>query len=192
MQRKAPGAEWSKLMRAAMSGDEAAYHTLLEDLSHVLRKVVRRGLGGVATPQNDVEDVVQDILLAIHLKRHTWDSSMPLGPWVKAITRNKMIDDLRRRRRRPEVPIDLCAVDFEDHSQPASTDAYDLGRVLEKLPERSQQIVRSMSVEGYTARDLAARLGMTEIAVRVVLHRSMRTLANACQSKAMLHDGGRS
>lgn len=179
--REALDAQWSKLMRAAMSGDEVAYRTLLEDLSHVLRKVVRRGLGGVATSQNDVEDVVQDILLAIHLKRHTWDPSMSLSPWLMAITRNKMIDDLRWRRRRPEVAIDFSAMDIEDNSQQASTDAYDLARVLEKLPDRSQEIVRSIGIEGYSARDLAARLGMTEIAVRVVLHRSMKTLANACQ-----------
>lgn len=176
MQRKALDAEWSKLMRAAMSGDKLAYHTLLEDLSRVLRKIVRRGLGGVGTSQNDVEDVVQDILLAIHMKRHTWDQSMSLGPWVMAITRNKMIDDLRRRRRRPEVAMDPCLIDFEDDNQQASTDAYDLARVLKKLPDRNQGIVRSISIEGHSAREVAARLGMTEVAVRVVLHRSIRTL----------------
>ena len=61
-------------MRAAIAGDEGAYRTLLADLSHVLRGVVRRGFAGVGIARDDVEDVVQDVLLAIHLKRHTWDA----------------------------------------------------------------------------------------------------------------------
>jgi RNA polymerase sigma-70 factor (ECF subfamily) len=185
LERKVRDAEWSKLMRAAIAGDETAYRRLLEDLSSVLRRIVRRGLGGVAISSNDIEDVVQDILLAIHLKRHTWDPTASLAPWVMAVARNKMIDDLRRRRRRPEIAIDLSEVDFEGEDQQASIDALDLARVLKSLPDRSRDIVRSVSIEGHSARDVAAKLGMTEVAVRVVLHRSLRTLADAYQEKGL-------
>ena len=73
--------EWSALMRAAIDGDEAAYRQLLESLSHGLRAAARRGFVYAGAPPNDAEDVVQETLLALHLKRHTWDSSQPLGPW---------------------------------------------------------------------------------------------------------------
>ncbi len=183
LDRKARYAEWSKLMRAAIAGDEAAYRRLLEDLSRALRNIVRRGFGGVGISGNDVEDVVQDILLAIHLRRHTWDPSMPLAPWVVAVARNKMIDDLRRRHRRPEVSVDLSEFDFEGEDQQASIDAHDLARVLKRLPDRNREIVRSMSIDGHSARDVAARLGMTEVSVRVTLHRSLRTLGDTYQEK---------
>lgn len=174
--RKARDLEWSSLMRAAISGDECAYRRLLEELLHTLRQMVCRGLGGVGISPNDIEDVVQDILLAMHLKRHTWDPSMPLTPWIAAIARNKMIDDLRRRRRRPEIAADLTDLDFgqEDHQGPIA--AYDLARVLKKLPDRSRDIVRSLGIDGHSAREVATRHGMTEVAVRVVFHRSLKTL----------------
>ena len=98
--RRARENEWSQLMRAAMNGDGAAYQRLLNDLSRVLRATVRRGFGGADLPASDAEDVVQEVVLAIHLKRHTWDQSKPIGPWIMAITRNKMIDEIRRRGRR--------------------------------------------------------------------------------------------
>lgn len=98
-------------MRAAIGGNETAYRKLLEDLSRVLRKPVRRELGGLRASGDDVEDVVQDILLAIHLKRHTWDSSMSLTSWVTAVARNKIIDNLRLQGRRPEVALDLSDVE---------------------------------------------------------------------------------
>jgi RNA polymerase sigma-70 factor (ECF subfamily) len=172
-------------MRAAIAGDEAAYRKLLADLSRALRSVVRRGFAGVGIARDDVEDVVQEVLLAIHLKRHTWDTSMPLGPWVLAIARNKMIDDLRRRGRRPEVPVDLTQFEFEGEDQQASIDAHDVARVLNRLPERNREIVQSISIDGHSARDVAEKLGMTEVAVRVALHRSLKTLADTYQEKKL-------
>jgi RNA polymerase sigma-70 factor (ECF subfamily) len=109
---------------------------------------------------------------------------MPLGPWVLAITRNKMIDGLRRRGRRPEIAIDLQQFDIEGEDPQASIDAYDVQRVLSSLSDRNRDIVQSISIDGHSARDVADRLGMTEVAVRVALHRSLKSLADMYQEKA--------
>ncbi|NWM39889.1 RNA polymerase subunit sigma, partial [Escherichia coli] len=69
----------------------------------------RRGLSRAGQPVDQCEDIVQDILLAVHLKRHTWDTSAPFAPWLFAIARNKLIDTLRRRGRRVFVDIDDLA-----------------------------------------------------------------------------------
>jgi RNA polymerase sigma-70 factor (ECF subfamily) len=100
-----------------------------------------------------------------------------------AIARNKMIDDLRRRGRRPEFPVDLSAFEIEGEDQQASIDAHDVARVLKGLPEKSREIVQSISIDGHSARDVAERLGMTEVAVRVALHRSLKALAETYQEK---------
>ena len=93
-------------MRLAVSGDDAAYHRLLKAVTPVLRAAARRGLARSGQPVDQSEDIVQDILLAVHLKRHTWDADAPFGPWLFAIARNKLIDALRRRGRRVFVNID--------------------------------------------------------------------------------------
>ena len=98
--------EWTGLMRSAISGDDAAYHRLLKAVTPVLRAAARRGLARAGQPVDQSEDIVQDILLAVHLKRHTWDANAPFAPWLFAIARNKLIDALRRRGRRIFVNID--------------------------------------------------------------------------------------
>ena len=98
--------EWTDLMRSAISGDDAAYHRLLKAVTPVLRAAARRGLARAGQPVDQSEDIVQDILLAVHLKRHTWDANAPFAPWLFAIARNKLIDALRRRGRRVFVNID--------------------------------------------------------------------------------------
>lgn len=108
---------------------------------------------------------------------------MPLGPWVSAIARNKMIDDLRRRGRRPEVAVDLTEFDIEGEDQQSSIDARDVDRILDGLSDKNRDIVRSISIDGHSARDVAERLGMTEVAVRVALHRSLKALAETYQEK---------
>ncbi|MEO6185187.1 MAG: sigma-70 family RNA polymerase sigma factor, partial [Steroidobacteraceae bacterium] len=125
----------------------------------------------------DVEDVVQETLLAIHLKRHTWRTAEPIGPWVGAIARNKLIDVLRRRGRRAELPMDdeleaTLAADADE-----SGVSLDVERVLSALAGRQRDIVRLVSIEGHSARAAAERLGMSEGALRVALHRCLRALA---------------
>ncbi len=181
--RRARENEWSQLMRAAISGDGVAYQRLLNDLSRVLRASVRRGLGGSDLPASDAEDVVQEVVLAIHLKRHTWDQSKPIGPWIMAITRNKMIDEIRRRGRRTEVPIEGMLEFLEAGGQDDAMHAYDAGRVLNGLKGKNREIVQAIAIDGHTAKDVADRMGMTEVAVRVSLHRSLKTLSDTYQEK---------
>jgi RNA polymerase sigma-70 factor (ECF subfamily) len=169
--------EWAALMRAAMNGDTAAYRRLLQSLAPSLRAATRRGFAQAGAAPNDVEDVVQETLLAIHLKRHTWNSDQPLGPWVRAIARHKLIDALRRRGRRTEVPIE-AVLDLLAAEEPRSDlDRQDAERLVNDLRGRQQAIVRAISIEGRSIREVAERLGMNEGAVRVALHRGLKALA---------------
>ena len=85
--------DWAVWMRAAMTGDEGAYRQLLVSLTPHVRAVARSRCRRLGAPEGEVEDLVQEVLLTMHLKRGTWDQSRPIGPWVAAIARNKLIDD---------------------------------------------------------------------------------------------------
>jgi RNA polymerase sigma-70 factor (ECF subfamily) len=174
-------ATWAQWMRQALAGNERHYRLLLEALASRLRVSVRYRFTRVGCGDLDVEDVVQETLLAIHLKRHTWRIEEPIGPWVAAISRNKLVDVLRRRGRRAELPLDDVA---EPEAETPETGAdEDVARLLEGLNERQRDIVRLVSIEGHSAREAAVRLGMTEGALRVALHRTLRTLATQLRNE---------
>ena len=176
-------ADWTGLMRAAVNGDATAYERLLKQLTPALRAVARKSLAQTAYGSTDAEDVVQETLLAIHLKRHTWDSSKPLGPWVLAIARNKLVDVLRRGGRHKAVPID----DFANIIAGEETEAIparDVERQLDGLSERQRIVVRAISMEGLSIRETAARLSISEGAVRVALHRGLASLAAKLRDRA--------
>ena len=97
---------WSKMMKAAMAGDEGVYRRLLEDIGRAVRAMARGAFARARVGDADIEDAVQETLLAIHLKRHTWDMNQKLGPWVNAIARHKIIDAMRRRGARRAEPIE--------------------------------------------------------------------------------------
>jgi RNA polymerase sigma-70 factor (ECF subfamily) len=166
-------------MRAAIRGDSKSYHRLLQELAPVLRGLASRGLARNKLGGEDVEDVVQETLLALHLKRGTWDERQAFCPWLYAIARNKLIDNLRRRGRHAHLPID----DFGDllaaHARPPELNGADAERLIARLNGRARAIVVAISIEGASARQVAQRLGMTEGAVRVALHRALRSLAKA-------------
>lgn len=171
----------STLMRAANRGDSAAYRRLLETVTPSLRAIVRRGLARANRAVTDAEDIVQETLLAMHLKRHTWDESQPLEPWLRAIAHHKLVDSLRRRGVRDSVPIE----DYMDlpAEVPKAEDLTpgECADLLAELPERQRQIVQGISIEGHSAREMGDRLGMTEGAVRVALHRALKALAQSCR-----------
>jgi RNA polymerase sigma-70 factor (ECF subfamily) len=168
--------EWTGLMRLAISGDSAAYHRLLKAVAPVLRAAARRGLARAGQPVDQSEDIVQDILLAVHLKRHTWNTDAPFAPWLFAIARNKLIDSLRRRGRRVFVNID----DFADTipSEPVAqiAPATEVAAQLQLLPARQRDVVQSIAVESASIKDTAAKFAMSEGAVRVALHRGLASL----------------
>jgi RNA polymerase sigma-70 factor (ECF subfamily) len=170
-------AQWSELMRAARKGDHAAYERCLREMAQALRPLVRRGLFRVGANPAETEDVVQDVLIAVHLKRQTWDDSRPIGPWIAGIARYKIIDAARRRGGRTDLPIDDFADILPAEAEPETASERDVARSLEALPEGQRKVVRAIAIEGASIAVTAQTLNMSEGAVRVALHRGLGALA---------------
>jgi RNA polymerase sigma-70 factor (ECF subfamily) len=167
---------WASAMRAANGGCARSYAALLEELAAVLRRVAMRDLARLGFGASDVEDVVQETLLAIHLKRHTWSEQRPFIPWLRAIARHKTIDCVRRRRRTQEVPID-----GHENVAPAvpseRVTSVPLDRYLAELPPRQRAVVEALGLNGENVEQAARKLNISNGAVRVALHRGLAALA---------------
>ena len=127
----------AELMRAASRGDADAYRRAAGGLAPILRGLAKRGFSRYGLGPEEVEDVVQETLLAVHLKRQTWDERQPLLPWVRAIAQNKLVDNLRRRGRRVHVPIDDVSEALAVDEEPAAGNSVDAERILASLKGRA-------------------------------------------------------
>lgn len=175
--------EWAGWMRSAMEGDKHTYNRFLSAVTPHLRAMARRRCDQFGAPVSEAEDVVQEVLLAVHLKRGTWDPARPIGPWLSTIVRNKLIDSLRRRGRHIDVPIDEVMTTLEANEQAGNLDRLDVEHMLQRLRDPQRDIVRSISIERAEIRETAERLKMTEGAVRVALHRALKSLAALYRSE---------
>jgi RNA polymerase sigma-70 factor (ECF subfamily) len=161
------------LMLGGLDGDAQAHGRLLKLLSERLRAYFGRRL--TASP-DDVEDLVQETLLAVHLRRETYDRDQPFTAWAYAIARYKLIDHWRRRKIRAAMPIDDVA-DFLA-SAPVDADAgLDLTRVLSTLPARQRALVEDVKVRGLSLSEAGRKGGLSEGAAKVALHRALKLLA---------------
>ena len=167
--------DWGKLLAAANSGDGKAYGQFLRTVTPVLRGIVRAK--GSALGEAGCEDVLQEVLLAVHLKRHTWQVGAPVRPWLYAITRYKVVDAFRSRGRSIDLPIDDFSDGLAAEAGPDPTEAADMTKIIGMLDRRSEKIVRMIGLEGASAAETGQVLRMSEGAVRVALHRAFRTLA---------------
>ncbi len=165
-------ADWAALLRAANAGDAKAYALFLKSVTPVIRAVVLRRGGGA-----DAEDIVQEVLLAIHTRRQTWREEDPVAPWVYAIARHKVIDAFRKRGARVMVPIEDFADGLPAEPEPCPTEKGDIDRMISELEPRAARVVRAIGIEGRSFAETGEMMEMSEGAVRVMLHRSLSKLA---------------
>ncbi|PID63473.1 MAG: hypothetical protein CSB44_01700 [Gammaproteobacteria bacterium] len=170
-------------LRAALAGDNQAYRDFLTSIAPVMRGIVAARLPH--TQHEQVEDVVQEVLLSIHAKRHTWRQDHPVLPWLYAIARHKATD-LLRARGRDVLGAHATAIeeaelhDAEFFAVPAAqeqlSDAMDIETAVAKLDGRVAEVVRLMAIEHHSVADTATALKMSENAVRVAFHRGLKAI----------------
>ena len=161
--------DWGALMAAAQTGNAMAYRRLLTATAQWLRRYYTRRL-----PPSTVDDAVQDALLAIHEKRHTYDPGRPFGPWLAAIARYKWIDRLRSLKSAPTEALneDIPVGDHED----AVISAWSLERLLRDLKPAQSDVIRLVKLQGLSIEEAAARTGQSISLVKVNIHRGLGRL----------------
>lgn len=180
VERTAGDDQLAQLMEAAQAGDGEAYATLLEAAAPRVRQVVRRQRG-FAGPE-DVEDLVQDVLLSLHVARATYDPGRPFMPWLMAIVRNRLADGARRyvRQAAHEVVVDDLAVTFADAATntiaEGAGDTRALKDAVRALPPGQRQAIELLKLRELSLKEAAAATGVTSGALKVATHRAMTAL----------------
>lgn len=176
--------DWSIAMAKAQDGDQVAYRRLLESVTPYVRTLAARYFRS----GDDIEDVVQDVLLTLHLVRRTYDPARPFGPWLVAIANRRIVDALRRRGRvgSYETPLDLELETFmasEANLQEDSLDARVLKEVIEQLPTGQREAIRMLKLEDMSLQEAAATSGMSVAALKVAVHRAKKRLRELLQKR---------
>jgi RNA polymerase sigma-70 factor (ECF subfamily) len=175
------------LMRAAQAGHPEAYLELLETITPILRRVIRRQpfFAGF----EEVEDLLQDVLLSVHAVRHTFDPGRPFMPWLLAIVRNRLADAARRRARTSahEWVVDDLDVTFPASNANSGGEGYGdpeaLQHAIEGLPTGQRQAIQLLKLRQLSLKEAAAASGMTVGALKVATHRAMMTLRRLLTAK---------
>ena len=177
--------ELRELMIRGLDGDAASYRTLLERLGDLLRAFFKVRLNRIGRGPVEAEDLLQETLIAIHTRRHTYDRSQLFTPWVFAIAHYKFLDYLRRTKlSAADIPIDQAEelMVREDTAQTESS--MDLEKLLQEISPKERQAIRYVKLDGLSVREAAARSGMSESAVKVSVHRGLRALARLIGKEA--------
>lgn len=165
------------LLLAGLDGNETAYHAFLNQLSGRLRAYVRKRLFHL---HDEVEDIVQETLLAVHNARHTYRADQPLTAWVYAIARYKLMDFLRMRSRHDAYnePLDDYVDIFSSSDEEPANDARrDIGVLLEQLPDKQRLPIVHVKLQGRSVAETAQLTGLSESAVKIGIHRGLKSLA---------------
>jgi RNA polymerase sigma-70 factor (ECF subfamily) len=167
--------ELKALMLSSLDGDELAYRRLLNMLRVLLAGYYARRLGRTAAA--DVEDLVQETLLALHQRRITYDRARPFTAWFFTIARHKLVDHFRRSGGRSMVGLEAIEDMAGDFTEDGISAAADLERLLAALPQWQSEMIRQMRLEGQSVAETAAASGRSEAMVKVSIHRGIKAMA---------------
>ncbi len=165
----------SRLMSDAQSGNADSYRILLHQISITLSKFLARRISSV----DDREDVLQEILLAIHNSRHTYLPSKPFYPWMYAIAKNTLVKYYKKIHRQnaniieAEINSLMNPEKIESNEKDKSTEILNL---IGELPGKQREIISMLKIRGLSIRDVAAKLNLSEANVKVIAHRGYHTL----------------
>lgn len=163
-------------MTAANAGDGAAFARFLTLITaRVMRGIIRARAGTMGSDEH--EDILQEVLLAVHLKRGTWQGDRPVRPWLYAVARHKIVDAFRKRGSAIQVPIEAFEETLPAERSEEPMAARDLSAMLDQIDERSATIVRAIAIEGESAETAGERVGLSAGAARVSMHRAMKRLS---------------
>lgn len=170
------------LLLRGMAGDAQAYREFLAALAVHLRGFLRRRL---AQRPDEIEDLLQEVLLAVHNARHTYHAEQPLTVWVQAIARYKLADHFRGFARRDALhePLDDEDELFVEGDEEAAQAHRDLGKLLQHLPERQRLPIVHVKIEGLSVEETARLTGLSGSAVKVGIHRGLKALAGMIRGK---------
>jgi RNA polymerase sigma-70 factor (ECF subfamily) len=162
---------FARLMMASQGGDRRAYTVLLTEAQVWLTRFFRRRV-----PPAHIDDLVQDVLLAIHAKRATWDETRAFLPWLAAIARYRWVDHLRRVYRASESELgDHDAA--EDSEEDAVLARMSLDRLFVQLSPAQCSAIELVKIEGLSVTEAAMRTGQSESLIKVNIHRGIRKLS---------------
>jgi len=163
-----------ELMLLGLQGNARAHGKLLTDLSQLLRKFFQRRL---SYEHAEVEDLVQETLLAIHTRRATYDPTQAFTAWAYAVARYKLIDYLRRQRLRITINIDDCSELFGVEVMAAEDASRDVEELLAELPAAQRAAIQLTRIEGLSVEEAAARSGQSVSGIKVGVHRGLKKLS---------------
>ena len=172
-----------RLWTRAQTGDEAAYRESLTRIAARLRSFFGRRLQSFP---DDVEDLVQETLLALHLQRGTYDPALPVSAWVYAIARHKLVDLWRRRGRREALNDSLDDLDEAHHPVVLAEQSArrDLGVLLNTLPAAQRQAIVLTKITGLSMAEASQRSGVSITALKVQVHRGLKRLAELVRNES--------
>jgi len=172
------------LLLRALEGDAAAYERFLDDVAGYLRGTLRRRLRSC---ESDIEDVLQEILIALHKGLHTYRQQVPLTAWIAAIVRHKVADHYRHHAQHEALndPIDEQHIDLFVESTAESVEASrDIEQLLKKLPDKQRVSIAAVRLNGMSIAETAKVMGLSESAVKVGIHRGIKALTRRIRGQA--------
>lgn len=165
-------------MQASLQGDQACYRLLLSNLKSWLMVFYRSRVAA-----HEVEDLVQETLLTIHQKRHTYDVNQAFGPWLTAVAKHRWIDHMRKVGRLNETEFDENILEMSNDIEYSE---HDVSALLKNIPPAQADVIRLVKLQQLSLQEASDKTGHSVSSIKVMVHRGMKRLKKAAKKQSAI------
>ena len=185
--------EESTLIQRAMGGDAASFNTLMEAHERRMYAVALRMCGN----HEDAQDCLQEAMLRIYRAISGFKAQSSFSTWVYRITMNACLDELRKRKSRPNTSLDgLLDTGWSPVDGGESPEGHamrrEMRRMLQRyigeLPEDMRAAVVLRDVEGYSYEEIAGILEANVGTIKSRISRGRERLREKIGARPELFD----
>jgi RNA polymerase sigma-70 factor, ECF subfamily len=161
----------AQLMERAQRGDREAFHILFKEVGPLITRFLRRRLAD----NTEIEDICQEVMIAVYKSRHTYQPERPFEPWLFAIVRKVSGEHFRRERQRLEFQIVVDELP-ELGTEGGAGQNLEVREALEQLSPAQMEALSLTKVEGLSVEEAAQRAGTSIGSMKVRVHRAYESL----------------
>lgn len=169
-----------ELIRACIERQAWAQQRIYEDNYRLMMAVCLR----YSNTADDAFDILHEGFLKVFLNIHSYEPGTLLQAWIRRIMVNTAIDFYRKESRRVTRDLDEAKTLTYSRSGPIEAiTAEEVMKAVQKLPTIYKAVFNMFAIEGYSHREIAEHLGITESTSRSNLVKARNKLKELLHGK---------
>ncbi|MBT8189277.1 MAG: RNA polymerase sigma factor [Saprospiraceae bacterium] len=171
-----------EIIRLCKKRNARGQRAFVDQYSDLIYSICMRYVGS----RSFADDCLQESLIHILNNIDKYEDRGKFNSWLSSVTVRKCLDWIKKEKRKASVQLDHVAEPFSDEIISMKLEKEEVLKFMELIPDNYRIVINMFLVEGYSHKEIAKYLGITESTSRSLLSRGRKIIREVFENEKML------